>query len=134
MIRRGECEGGTGFGDPRVVYCPTPGTVLSLFPATYTYVSATVTEPKAHYWDKTQRQYVDGPLSTRIFFQVAGNVPDANRNGRDDLIDIREGTSQDRNGNGIPDEAEIERRAGAVFTEASLVSGVPASTSCFDSN
>lgn len=106
VIREGECESSTSFGIPREVYCPTPGHVLSLFPATYVYVIATVTEPNARFWDKTQGRLVDGPLTTRVFFQVAGEVPDANRNGVDDLTDIREGTSRDTNGNGIPDEGE----------------------------
>ncbi|HYR30117.1 MAG TPA: outer membrane beta-barrel protein, partial [Thermoanaerobaculia bacterium] len=106
VIKEGECESSTGFGDPRETYCPTPGNVLSLFPATYVYVIATVTEPNAHFWDKAQAKFVDGPLTTRVFFQIAGTVPDANRNDVDDLIDIRNGSSNDNNGNGIPDEAE----------------------------
>lgn len=109
-----ECERGReepqgpGFGTPSVRYCPSAGDVLSLFPATYTFVTATVTDPEAHYWDPDLAQFVDGPLETRLFFQVAGVVPDANENGTDDLVDIRNGTSVDLNGNGIPDEAEPE--------------------------
>lgn len=104
----GDCEGGRDFGgDPVVNDCPGQGAALSLFPATYTYVMATVTDPNAHYWDKAQRRYVDGPLSTRFFFQLAGQVPDANANGIDDLLDIRRRTSRDDNDNGIPDEAEV---------------------------
>ena len=109
VIRRGECEQNASFGRENDVYCPAPGNVLSLFPATYTYVMATVTDPEARYWDKDARRYVDGPLSTRFFFQIAGTVPDANRNGIDDLVDIREGSSRDDNRNGVPDEAEFRR-------------------------
>ncbi len=102
---------GPGFSKSGEIYCPTSGYALSLFPATFVYIIATVTEPNAHYWDKTQAKFVDGPLSTRIFFQRAGVVPDANRNGHDDLIDIRDGSSSDGNSNGIPDDAERKRYA-----------------------
>ncbi|HKR25664.1 MAG TPA: hypothetical protein VJS15_10420 [Allosphingosinicella sp.] len=81
------------------------GTQLSLFPATYVYVTATVTDPLARYWDVRRRRMVRGPLATRVFFQVAGTVPDANRNGVDDLLDIRGGRSRDLNLDGVPDEA-----------------------------
>jgi hypothetical protein len=101
-----ECKDSGFGGTPEVNECPNEGTALSLFPATYTYVMATVTDPNARYWDKRLRRYVSGPLSTRFFFQVAGQVPDANANGIDDLLDIRNRTSRDGNANGIPDEAE----------------------------
>jgi len=39
-------------------------------------------------------------------------VPDFNENGIDDLIDIREGTSTDKNGNGIPDEVDQGQQNG----------------------
>lgn len=132
VIKERECESATGFGVPRHSYCAKPGNVLSLFPATYVYVIATVTDPNAHYWDKAQAKFVDGPLSTRLFFQVAGEVPDANRNDVDDLVDIRDGTSRDDNGNGIPDEAEgggstggsrglaVFARIGAAFPDPGL--------------
>jgi len=115
--RAGECKGSGFGGNPEVNDCPNAGDALSLFPATYIYVMATVTDPDAHYWDKQLRRYVNGPLSTRFFFQVAGEVPDANGNGIDDLLDIRRRTSRDDNDNGIPDEAEF-RRANRVWTSA----------------
>ncbi|NJO14196.1 MAG: hypothetical protein HC877_00125 [Thioploca sp.] len=87
-------------------YCEK-GTALSLFPSTYVYIIATVIDPNAHYWDPNQGQFVDGPLESRIFYQLAGIKPDLNKNGIDDLLDIRNGTSVDENGNGIPDEAEL---------------------------
>ena len=80
------------------------GTSLSLFPATYVYVSATIVDPAARQWDARRRRMVTGPLATRVFFQVAGSVPDANRNGVDDLLDIRNGRSRDANRDGVPDE------------------------------
>jgi len=125
VIKKGDCEtNGPSFGAPDDLYCPTPGNVLSLFPATYTYVTATVTDPQARYWNPELRRYVDGPLSTRFFFQVAGEVPDANRNGVDDLIDIREGTSRDENRNGIPDEAEFSRRSMSQTTAMGVFSNM----------
>lgn len=97
---------GPGFGVPSVRYCPSAGNVLSLFPATYVYVSAKVTEPNARQWDPVTSQFINAPLTTRVFFQMAGVIPDANDNNVDDLIDIRNGTSRDNNNNGIPDEVE----------------------------
>jgi hypothetical protein len=86
-------------------YC-AEGTVLSLFPSTYIYVTATVVDPEAKYWDPIQGDFIEGPLETKIFYQFAGFKPDLNNNTVDDLIDIRTGTSVDENGNGIPDEVE----------------------------
>lgn len=80
-------------------------TALSLFPATYVYVSATIVDPAARHWDARRRRMVTGRVATRLFFQVAGTVPDANRNGVDDLLDIRSGRSRDLDRDGIPDEA-----------------------------
>lgn len=98
-----------GFGDPLSPdYCQD-GTALSLFPATYTYVIATVVDPNANHWDPGTGDFVVGPLESKLFFQVAGIVPDMNGNGVDDLLDIRDGTSVDENGNGVPDEAEPSR-------------------------
>ncbi|HUP42736.1 MAG TPA: outer membrane beta-barrel protein [Thermoanaerobaculia bacterium] len=135
VIEEGYCEPGSGpgFGDPRVVYCPTPGNVLSLFPATYTYVIASVTEPNARFWDRTLGRLVDGPLTNRIFFQIGGEVPDANHNGLDDLIDIREGTSRDDNENGIPDEAERGGHRLAVFAGIGVASPEGSASNAFDS-
>ena len=107
----GSVPGNTGpsFGFPDSPdYCQD-GTALSLFPATYTYVIATVIDPNAKYWDKDAGAFTNGPLESKLFFQVAGIVPDFNENGIDDLLDIRTGTSTDENGNGVPDEAETQK-------------------------
>ncbi len=99
-------ESGPAFGAPvSPDYCQD-GTALSLFPATYAYVIATVVDPDARHWDPDAGTFVEGPLESKLFFQVAGIVPDFNDNGVDDLLDIRDGTSKDDNGNGVPDEAE----------------------------
>lgn len=97
-----------GVGDAEtgeVTYC-LKGNALSLFPATYTYIMATVTQPNARHWDRAQNRFVDGPVQSKLFYQVAGIVPDLNNNGIDDLIDVRTGTSVDDNKNGVVDEAE----------------------------
>lgn len=98
----------TGPGDVAVgelKYCHK-GNALSLFPSTYTYILATVVAPNAKHWDPAQSKFVTGPLESRLFYQFGGIVPDFNNNGVDDLIDIRQGTSVDKNQNGVPDEAE----------------------------
>ena len=88
-----------------VEYCAT-GPVLSLFPSTYLYVEAVITDPNVKRWDVERREYVEGPLTTRLFYQFLGIKPDLNRNGVDDVIDIHDGTSKDADGNGVPDEAQ----------------------------
>ncbi|HJX26810.1 MAG TPA: hypothetical protein VJ885_02775, partial [Thermoanaerobaculia bacterium] len=90
-------------------YCHK-GNALSLFPATYTYMVAKVVDPNALHWDVKLGEFVTGPLETVIYYQLAGFVPDFNRNGTDDLIDIRTGTSLDSDHNGVPDEVRIEGR------------------------
>jgi hypothetical protein len=85
--------------------CPQ-GNALSLFPSTYVYMVITVVDPNATYFDRAQSKMVTGPLSTKVFYQFAGKVPDFNNNGIDDLIDIRTKTSVDANNNGIPDDGE----------------------------
>ncbi len=94
-------------------YC-TDGTALSLFPSTTVYVTATVIDPDAKQWDPVTNSFVTGPLETKVFFQVAGFVPDLNDNGVDDLIDIRKGTSEDTNGNGVVDEVDRTGRAWSI--------------------
>ena len=90
-------------------YCVS-GNSLSLFPATSVYVTATIVDPDARYFDRTTGSYVNGPLESKVFYQFVGIAPDLNDNGVDDLIDIREGTSVDENENGVIDEAEPERQ------------------------
>jgi hypothetical protein len=80
-------------------------TALSLFPATFVYVTATIVDPRARHWDARRRLMVRGPVASRVFFQVAGTVPDANGNGIDDLLDICDRRSKDSNRDGVPDEA-----------------------------
>ncbi len=88
-----------------VIYC-TDETALSLFPASYTYIKATIVDPHAEHWDPAQNRMITGPLRTRLYYQVAGTIPDLNTNGQDDLLDIRAG-SRDSNANGVPDEVEL---------------------------
>jgi hypothetical protein len=124
-----------GFGLPGVRYCPTNGIVLSLFPATYVYVIATVIDPNAQVWDPAQNRVVTAPLTTKLFFQAAGTLPDFNQNEIDDLIDIRSGTSSDDNTNGIPDEAEklhplaVIAHIGAAIPSRSTASNLDAGLS-----
>lgn len=98
----------TGPGDTNTGeenYC-LKGNALSLFPATYTYITATVVEPNVRHFDKVQNRFVTGPLESKLFYQMGGIVPDFNRNGVDDLIDIRSGRGVDRNNNGVIDSTE----------------------------
>ena len=101
----GVIPGSSDIDRGELVYCPD-GNALSLFPSTYIYVTATVVDPEATYWDPVQGEFIEGPLESKIFYQFAGFKPDLNNNGVDDLIDIRTETSVDENDNGIPDEVE----------------------------
>lgn len=98
-------DGAKDVATGEIEYCPQ-GWALSLFPSTYVYVVATVVEPNVQHWDRTQGRYVTGPLRSKVFYQFAGTIPDFNKNGVDDLIDIRTNISKDANKNGIVDEAE----------------------------
>ena len=95
----GDMEGG------EVNYC-AHGTALSLFPSTTVYVTATIVEPNARYFDPEVGDFVNGPLETKVFYQFAGIVPDLNQNGVDDILDIRENPELDNNGNGVIDSVE----------------------------
>ena len=109
-----DCERGlinNGNGDIAtgdIEYCPH-GNALSLFPSTSVYITANVIDPNARYFDPEQGEFVEGPLESKVFYQFAGIVPDLNENGVDDLIDIREGTAEDENGNGVVDNAEPDQ-------------------------
>jgi len=86
--------------------CPNAGFSLDLFPATTLFVTATIVDPAAKHWDPAARRFVTGPLTSRLYFQVAGRHPDLNRNGRDDYVDIATGESKDPDGSGVPYEVK----------------------------
>ena len=88
-------------------YCRADGFLIDLFPATTMYITATVVDTGGQFWDPGKRRFVTGPVESRLFYQIAGRRPDLNRNGIDDLIDIQRGTSSDRRGIGVPDDARL---------------------------
>jgi hypothetical protein len=94
-------------------YCAA-GDYISLFPATFVYVIATVIEPNARRFDPVAGTFVDGPLETTLYAQFAGVIPDFDGSGVDDYLEIRDGTVPDENGNGIPDGAEGTGPGGAA--------------------
>jgi hypothetical protein len=69
------------------------------------YITATIVDRRGQRWDSKQNRFVNGPVESRLFYQIAGRHPDLNHNGVDDLIDIRSGKSRDRRRTGIPDDA-----------------------------
>ena len=85
-------------------YCDA-GDYLSMFPATSIYVTATVVDPDARFFDPVAGTFVTGRLESKLYAQFAGVIPDLNENGRDDYLDIRDGDATDANGDGIPDRA-----------------------------
>lgn len=89
-------------GAPDVAKC-SPGTTASLFPSTSTYLLATVTDPAAKYWDPKKKDYVTGPLSTRVYYQFQGRHPDFNANGVDDFVEISKNAKLDSDRNGVID-------------------------------
>lgn len=107
-------------GEPDTAHC-TPGMTASLFPSTSTYIVATVTEPDAKYWDASKKEYVKGPLSSRIYYQFQGRHPDYNRNGTDDFVEIAENPKLDANKNGVIDNFKRQSpRRGAKPTKRLL--------------
>jgi hypothetical protein len=93
---------------PDTVTCK-PGINVDLFPATTTYLTATVIDPSAKHWDIKAEKYVTGPVASHVFLQFAGRHPDLNKNGVDDYIDIMTGRSKDTNKDGVPDEVQKKR-------------------------
>ncbi len=85
--------------------CKPGGRTVDLFPATTMFITATVIDPRGQVWDPKRRHMVEGPVSSHLFYQVAGRHPDLNSNGVDDYIDIHGGKSKDRNRTGVPDDA-----------------------------
>ena len=65
------CEALDRLHGPDVAKC-LPGVHADLFPATAVYVKATVADPKARYWDRNQKKYVTGPLTSHLYYQIAG--------------------------------------------------------------
>ena len=108
QITAADCNPGDRLRGPDVANC-RPGINVSLFPATTTYLSATVTDPNARHWDPKARRYVTGPVSSHVFLQFVGRHPDLNKNGIDDYVDILSKRSRDANRDGIPDEAQVRR-------------------------
>lgn len=83
---------------------------VGLFPATTLYLTARVVQPNARQWDPRRKRYVRKDLVSRVFYQVGGIHPDLNKNRVDDAVDIASDASQDRNDDGVPDEAQRRRR------------------------
>jgi hypothetical protein len=69
------------------------------------YLTATIVDPGGQVWNPSEQRLVTGPVESRLYYQIAGRHPDLNRNGIDDVIDIRSGKSTDRRGIGVPDDA-----------------------------
>lgn len=103
-----ECDAGDRHQGRDVGSC-RGGINVDLFPATTLYIRATVVDPLAVRWDPGRERYVRG-VESRIYYQVGGRHPDLNRNEVDDAIDIALKTSEDRNGDGVPDEAQRDRQ------------------------
>jgi hypothetical protein len=87
-----------------------PGMVATLFPSTSTYVTATLTDPNAKYWNPERKAYVVGPLSTKVFYQFVGRRTDLNRNRIDDFVEMASGRARDTNGDGVIDQVQMKRR------------------------
>jgi hypothetical protein len=50
-----------------------PGTRNDLFPSTTVFVRAELVDPVARHWDPKTKQYVVGPVTTTVFYQIAGS-------------------------------------------------------------
>jgi len=112
--RRGQGPGDS-IAAPDVNECPNRGFSLDLFPSTMLYLMADVIDPAAKHWDKATNAFVVGPVTSKLFYQVAGRHPDLNRNGVDDYIDIATGTSKDPDRSGVPAEVKACREPLAIL-------------------
>ena len=89
-------------------YPAAEGRFLALFPSTYVYITADVIDPAAD-------------VTSRLYYQFAGGVPDCNENGIDDMIEIVNGSAPDGNGNGMPDECETQFRRSDFDADGNVV-------------
>ena len=48
------------------------GTIRDPFPSTTIYITATVVDPKAKHFDRKRREYVVGPVTSKLYYQFAG--------------------------------------------------------------
>jgi hypothetical protein len=74
---------------------------VDLFPATTVYVTGTVVDREAKYWDPEKKSYVTGPLESRFYYQMAGRHPDLNKNCIDDYVEIATGKVKTRRSAGF---------------------------------
>jgi hypothetical protein len=105
-----ECARGDIRGEERDTRGCRQGINVDMFPATATLITATVVDPAARHWDPQRKDYVVGPVRTRVYYQVAGRHPDLNRNGIDDTIEILTGRAKDGNHDGVIDEVQKRRQ------------------------
>src|SRR5262249_34473369 len=71
VITQKECETPDRVSGPDVLRC-NPGISVDLFPSTTMYVTATIVEPRARFWSPELKRYVEGPLESHLFYQIAG--------------------------------------------------------------
>lgn len=117
--RRGQGPGDS-IASPDVNECPNRGFSLDLFPSTMVYLMADVIDPAAKHWDPATHAFVVGPVTSKLFYQIAGRHPDLNRNGVDDYIDIATGTSKDKDRSGVPAEVKACREPLAILERDEL--------------
>lgn len=77
VVRHGGDGGGGGVRDsanPAIDENPDiQGSVsIDLFPATTVFVTATVVDPTATFWDPSRKRFVIGPLESKLFYQFVG--------------------------------------------------------------
>jgi len=75
-----DCERQDRMSGPDVANCK-PGVSTDLFPATTSYVTASIVDPQARHWDPKLQTYVVGPLETRVYYQIAGRRLDREKIG-----------------------------------------------------
>ncbi len=105
---RARSSGGDSTREPDVAKF-TPGINADLFPATTVYITGTVVDPEARYWDQGKKKYVTGPLESRFYYQIAGRHPDLNGNGTDDYVEIATGKVKATKVLGVPDDVKISK-------------------------
>jgi hypothetical protein len=92
-------------GDPDAPVC-APGFNASLFPGTTFLITADAVSAPTRVYNPRRKRFERKSLTSRIWYQVGGIVPDLNHNRVDDAIDIAFGDSDDENDDGVPDDAK----------------------------
>jgi hypothetical protein len=71
VLTERDCDARDRLKGPDTTQC-RPGVSTDLFPATTMLITATVVDPNGRRWDPRRKTYVTGPVTSLLWYQVAG--------------------------------------------------------------